>query len=106
MDTSTIQERCWWDGLEMRVWMFVLNSKWYILVSPDMPLLKWRVTLVLTRARFLYFLNHKRDVGCDLFSSISQAVFHRFLISEDIHILLDILYPRECKCKFCISDQS
>ena len=62
------------------------------------PLLKCREILVLMGAIISIFLG--KLVACRVFLlkfHISQAVFHRFLISEDTHITPDIFAPSDCR---------
>ena len=86
--------------------MFVLNRKWNIMGSPEIPLLRCRATFVLMRPMIsilwgpsvawrVWFLDFH----------ICHAVSHRFLISTDIHLTPVILGPKDIRWEFCTSAQ-
>ena len=78
--------------------IFVLNRKWYLGGSHDIPLLKCKETLLLIRARIFVFLGtYVAWIMCLLKFQMSHAVFHSFLISEYIHMIPDIFAPSDLR---------
>ena len=75
--------------------MFVLNRKWNIMGSPEIPLLKCWETLVLMRPRISGYLGPSVAWRVWFLKfQMYHAVSHSFLISVYIHITLEILAPK------------
>ena len=78
--------------------MFVLNSKWRLMGSPDIPLFRCRVALVLMRPRISIFWGLSVALRVWFLNfQISHAVSHIFLISADIHLTPMILDPKDLR---------
>ena len=78
--------------------MFVLNRKWNIMGSPEISLLKCWETLVLMRPRISGYLGPSVAWRVWFLKlQISHAVYHRFLVSANIHLTPEILAPKDLR---------
>ena len=71
----------------MIVCIYILNMKWHLRGSPDIPLLKCGETLLLIRAIIYVFWGPSVEWRMWFLKfQMSYAVFQSFVISSDIHL--------------------